>query len=222
MTSDDEWIRWFEAAWEHREEVVYRELFGEPEGQGIYVLTPAVFERRFGGRGIDPRWLHHGVLVYPPNDRSGSWKYVTSGLSNAWEDDLPNPHDISGLGTEFLFETPIRYQWAIGQVQEILAFELLLASGAFEGRSLLDDYDRIPLHESIEPGGTSQLTHIMIAQSHYPRQYLPSGSFIFQQLVGISESEAAFARTHDGEALQILLTENGAFPVTDPARRVVV
>jgi len=101
LTSHDEWIRWFEAAWEHREEVVYRELFGEPEGQGIYVLTPAVFERRFGGRGIDPRWLHHGVLVYPPNDRSGSWKYVTSGLSNAWEDDLPNPHDISGLGTEF-------------------------------------------------------------------------------------------------------------------------
>jgi Suppressor of fused protein (SUFU) len=222
LTNEDEWIRWFEAAWEHREEVVYRQLFGEPEGQGIYVLKPAVFEHRFGTRGIDPRWLHHGVFVYPPIDRSGSWKYVTSGLSNAWEADMPDPDDISGLGTEFLFETNIRYQWAIGQVQEILAFELLLASGAFEGRSLLDNYDRIPLHGSIEPGGSSHLTHIMIGPSRYPRQYLPSGSFIFQQLVGISESEAVFARMHDGEALQTLLMANGAFPVTDPARCAVV
>lgn len=220
MTEDDEWTRWFEAAWEAREETVFRELFGMPE-EGIYVLTRRTFERRFGDRSLDPRWFHHGVFVFPPNGDRQSWAYVSSGLSNAWEDDEPDPNGVSGLGVELLFETPERYAWAIVLVQEIVAYELLLASGAFEGRSPLDDYDRIPLRESIEPGGTSQLTHLLVAPSAWPQQQLLSGAFVVQQLVGISESEAEYARSHDGRHLRQLLAAAGAFPVTDPWRRPV-
>ena len=42
---DDEWSQWFEAAWAHREEVVYPELFGDL-GKGIYVLDPSLFLTR--------------------------------------------------------------------------------------------------------------------------------------------------------------------------------
>ena len=74
MTDGD----WFESAWEHREEVIYRGLFGTPEGDGIYVVKP-IFFSRFGDQELDPRWLHHGAFVFPPSAQRQSWLYVTSG-----------------------------------------------------------------------------------------------------------------------------------------------
>lgn len=65
------------------------------------------------------------------------------------------------------------------------------------------------------------LTRLTVARpSQFPRQaQLGSGAFNFYQLVGISESEAAWARSHDGLALLELLVAQGYFPVTDPDRR---
>lgn len=57
---------WFEQIWERREEVIYRDLFGVPEGNRIYALKPVCFSS-FGEQALDPRWLHHGVFVFPPN-----------------------------------------------------------------------------------------------------------------------------------------------------------
>jgi hypothetical protein len=51
--------------------------------------------------------------------------------------------------------------------------------------------------------------------------HLESGAFDFFQVVGISEAEAAFARSHDGSALLKLLIKSGQFPVTDPNRTEV-
>jgi hypothetical protein len=214
---------WLEAAWEHREEVIYRDLFGSPEGNGIYVLKP-IFFSRFGDQSLDPRWLHHGVFVFPPTSARSSWLYVTSGLSNAWEDDQPNPEAVSGLGSEFLFQTPERFQWAIGQVLEILAFQLLLAAGRFPGKDLLTCFDRIPLHDSINPSGSSRLTHLLVCATtdEFPEQRLASGRFAFLRLVGISAQEAAFARERGAELLLPLLRRSGAYPVTDPGRGEVL
>src|SRR6185369_15852338 len=113
-----------ERVWEHREEVIYVDLFGDPDPQGIYTLQPHVFERRFGPQPIDPRWLTHGVMVFPPTSRHSGWSYVSSGLSNAWEDEEPNPQGPSGLGCEFVLELVSPQLWAIGQVQELIAFQL--------------------------------------------------------------------------------------------------
>jgi len=51
------------------------------------------------------------------------------------------------------------------------------------------------------------------------RAQLDSGPFEFYQLVGITESEAGYARSHDGAALIELLRAQGAFPVTNPDRQ---
>ena len=67
------------------------------------------------------------------------------------------------------------------------------------------------------------ITRLMVAPpSRFPREArLDSGSFDFYQIVGISEAETAFARTHGGPALLELLVARGCFPVTDPDRKEV-
>jgi len=49
-------------------------------------------------------------------------------------------------------------------------------------------------------------------------QKLESGSFELLRVVGITDKEAAFARSNGGDALLDLLRSQSAFPVTDPAR----
>ena len=78
--------RSLEGVWEHREEVVYPQIFG-PLSRGTFALTPKQFAGPFCCTEIDPRWLHYGVLEYGPTSARSSWIYVTSGASNPWEQD---------------------------------------------------------------------------------------------------------------------------------------
>ena len=216
---------WFENAWKQREEGVYREVFGDSEVPSrIYTLSHHTFEVRFAGQALDPRWLHHGILLFPPTESRRSWAYVSSGLSNAWEADFPEPEGLSGLGCEFVLETPARCEWAILQVQQVVAFQLLLAAGRFEGRPLLDVGDRIPLHASIEPGRDSELTWLVVtsSESELSTPQLSTGSLEFLRLVGISEAEAEFARKEGHNALLELRRSNAAYPVTNSKRPSLV
>jgi hypothetical protein len=67
------------------------------------------------------------------------------------------------------------------------------------------------------------ISRLMVAPpSRFQREArLESGSFDFYQIVGISESETAFARAQGGPALLDLLVAHGGFPVTDPDRKEV-
>jgi hypothetical protein len=213
---------WFERIWEEREEQVYPELFGPAKG-GIYTLAPSVFLETFQQESFDPRWLHYGVFEVPPTPSRGSWLYVTSGLSNAWEDDEPVPSGPSGLGREFVFETTASAKWAILRVQHVMTFQILLSCGRFPGRDTLDLYDRIPLRASITPG-PSDLRWIMLAPPEgYPVSFnLESGRVDLVALVGITDAEAQYARDRGGDNLLKLLKERGAFPVTAPGRDSIV
>jgi len=87
----------------------------------------------------------------------------------------------------------------------------------------LADYDRIPLREPIS-GATSALTWLMVTPSPHlaTDAQLESGHFSFYQLVGITEAEAAFARTEGGPKLVDLLRSSGCFPVNDQERKSLV
>jgi hypothetical protein len=219
MGDDEEWL---ERVWEYREEVLYPRLMGMPEGQsGIYLLTFERFRDRFDQDSIDPRWLHHGVLVY--RSPSSTVRYVTSGMSNAWEDDEPNPALESGLGVELVLEVSEPSEWALNVSLNILAVQLLLAVGRLGTSRLLEIGDRIPLRGPIDGGG-SQLSSLLVAECPAApgEQQLESGTFRFLTLVGISEAEAQFARDHDSQQLLAILAENDAFPVTRPERNSLV
>ena len=220
--SADAWSEWFEKAWAVREEEVYPRLFGSV-GANIFALTADIFTGVFRQASFDPRWLTYGVFECAPTTNRAAWLYVSSGLSNAWEDDSPNPDGASGLGMEFVLQVPEQATWAIQRLQHVVAFQILLACGRYPGRSLLDEHDRIPLRSSISPI-PSELTWLTIGPSEpFPPTFrLPTGSVDLLTVVGITETEAAFGRGRGGDALLQVLRSTGAFPVTDPRRKSVV
>jgi hypothetical protein len=218
-----EWEEWFERVWRYREETVYPRIFGTESEGGIYVLTFELFKERFGETSVDPRWLHHGILVYPPSEKTFTWRFVTSGLSNAWEAEHPAPSDWSGLGVEFVLETPERYPWALNVSSNILAYQLLLAVGRFGEARVIEPYARIPLNGPID-GSRSELTYLLAAPAAAAPEdrQLESGKFSLLQLIGVTAAEIEFARAHGGGQLLALLKEREAYPVTNPNRSSVV
>jgi hypothetical protein len=209
---------WFEEAWAFREDKLYRSHFGAST-DGIYVLDAEMFRSVFHQDAIDPRWLNHGVIEFKPTAERPNWVYVSSGLSNAWEADAPEPDSVSGLGCEFLFQCPTQAPCALLLMRRMVAFQLLLAAGRFPAKGLLAIWDRVPVRGPID-GKNSQLTWLMLAPAtdFVGVQQLPSGQFQFIQLVGITENEAEYARAKGSEELFRMLLAQKAAPVTDAGR----
>jgi hypothetical protein len=143
-------------------------------------------------------------------------------MSNDWEAERPDDTTPSGLGCELVFETTQQSEWAILRLLHLMTFQILLCHGRFPRREPLCDFDRIPLHGPIR-SGHSVLTYLMLAPPiGFPREAeLESGTFDFYQVVGISDAEAAYARSRDGTALLQLLVAHHYFPVTDPDRNEI-
>ena len=213
-----------ETVWEHREEKLYRELFGDT-GPGIYPLPGQIFEETFN-RSCDPRWLTIGAFECPPAGHRSTWLYVSSGLSNPWELESPpeDPEDLSGLGVEYIFNTTTQADWAIRLVHYVTAYDLLLNSGAFPGREAISPGDRIPVQIRDGSDRISPIRKVMVVKPEFiPACHkLDSGEFYLLQLVGITESEAEFARASDTSELCARLRSAGALDVTDPWRSAVV
>jgi hypothetical protein len=214
-----EWEEWFKRVWGHREETVYPSLFGG-QSRGIFPVQAEMITDVFKQETLDPRWLHYGVIEFAPTDSRSSWLYVTSGMSNDWEAQQPDPTTPSGLGCEFIFETVKQSHWAILRLLHLTVFQILLCHGRYPDRDA--DFDRVPLRSSIRPE-PSVLTYLMLAPpSRFPREVdLESGPFAFYQVVGISDAEAAYAKSKGGQALLELLNSHNYFPVTDPDRREI-
>lgn len=218
--TSDQWEEWFKRVWAFREDTLYPSLFG-PGSVGIFPLPAKMLTETFQQPNVDPRWLHYGVFQYAPTPKRASWLYVTSGMSNAWEDAYPDSAACSGLGCEFVFETTEAGQWPILRLLHVMACQILACHGRFPGRPPLGLFDRIPLRCAID-GRDSRLRSVMLAPSPYgTEQQLESGKFDFVQVVGIAEEEALYAKDNGGPKLLELLKEAHAFPVTDPARRSV-
>ena len=213
-----------ERVWANREEEIYPELFGEL-GAGIFTLDVDTFEKVFG-KSPDPRWLFTGVFECPPCSKHTDWIYVSSGLSNPWEEGEPadSSDQPSWLGIEFVFPTTEQGPWAIQLVQRISAYEILLAHDQFEGHERLGFGDRVPLRGPIVPGSESALTYLLIAPpADWPKSFqLESGAVEFVQLVGVSEAEAAFGRENGLDALIELLADHDAYARTNPKRNSII
>lgn len=213
-----DWQQWFERVWEYREETLYPSLFGSAR-RGIFPISAEMITGMFQQPDFDPRWLHYGVFEFEPTPVRASWLYVTSGMSNAWEADRPDPDSVSGLGCEFIFESTEQGDWAILRLLHLMTFQILLCHGRYPGRGPMNDFDRVPLRQPICPGNTV-LTHLMLAPpAQLPREtQLESDKFDFYSVVGIAESEAAFACAEGGDVLLTRLTAAGFFPVTNSQR----
>lgn len=219
--SSEQGCDWFEAAWAEREEVVYVRDFGSV-GPGIYPLDSDVF-KRLGGCTIDPRWLTIGAFESPPNERRDSWVYVTSGLSNAWEEDGPDPDRWSGLGIELLIQCKFQSEWALALIRNLAAYQLMLATGQFGEREPLDFWDRTGIGAPIDFEQSLLKALLFVpAPSFGGARQLSSGRFEYLQAVGMTAEEHAFGRDHGYDSLHELLLSKGVSPVIDSARASVV
>jgi hypothetical protein len=223
MTQPTQQEQWFERVWTDREETIYRKLFGDI-GTTIHTIPPALFAK-LGQQQIDPRWPTHGVFECPATAARANWLYVTSGLSNPWG---MNPDDVkpgvySGLGFEFLLQTPERAPWAISVLHWLMAIQILVASGLLKGH-LVELYDRIPLGASIDPKQDSVLRNLILTEPEsVPATFeLESGRVDLLLCVGISNREKEFAQGQGGPGLVTLLKHHGIFPLTDARRRSVI
>ena len=209
-----------ESAWEHREEILYKGLFGDL-GPGIYPLPIEIFSDAFKA-SCDPRWLTIGVFECPPHGERKTWTYVSSGLSNPWEEEGPpaNPEEPSGLGVEYVFNTPSRAGWAIKLVQHVVAYELLISAGQITGRDAIYLGDRIPVQILDAQDRPSAIQMVMVAEPCFVAadHSLPSGALQLVQLVGITAQEATFCRANDVAALIEKLRGADYYDVTDPWR----
>ena len=207
-----------ERVWEYRESSLYPRLFGS-ESRGIFVIPYDLFSKTFGQADVDPRWLHYGVFEYAPTSTRSSWIYVTSGMSTPWEATEPDPSAVSGFGCEFTLESSVQGDWAIRRLWQLMAYQILLLHGRYPGRVPVAIFDRLPLKSPIwDKESEVQLLMIAPADETSGTQKLESGSFELLRVVGITDKEAAFARSNGGDALLDLLRCQSAFPVTDPAR----
>ena len=220
--SDPAFAQWFEAVWSDREDRVYRSLFGDL-GKGVYTAGDSVYERF--KKQPHPGWLNHGVFACPPNDDRASWIFVTSGLSNPWNLDRPgrDPSGFSGLGFELAIEAPGPADWAVPLLHNLMAYELLVAVGSYEGAELLEYGNRVPLNGSITPAFASAIRWLLVEQpKHYASAFeLASGRVDLFHLVGATDAEVELARQQDQEALVQLLQKEGIYPRTDAARQSV-
>jgi Suppressor of fused protein (SUFU) len=216
------WQDWFEEVWADREENIFPRLFG-PEPRGVFTLSPSIFLETFKQPSFDPRWLHYGVFEFRPTTSRSSWLYVTSGMSNAWEDDEPRADGPSGFGCEFVLETTEQGEWAILRLQHLMAFQILLENGCYPGRDPLTPYDRIPIRASITPESSDLRWLILAPPVSFPSRFeLASGSVELYEVFGATDDEATYAREHGGDELVEILARVGGFPVTDPRRKSAV
>lgn len=214
-----------EEVWEFREQTLFPSLFGQA-AEEIYVLDAGLFAS-FGVNEVDPRWLFLGVMAFPPTPTRASWLYVTSGGTTPWDvedDDGVDLDQPSWLGTELVIEAPGQATWPIEALRRLLAYNVLLAHGHFGDVAPLRVGARVPLGGPIAPGVESSLRYVVIARpAHYAADArLASGTLEFLHVVGVSESERDYAKSHSTLALLDRLESAGAFPVTDPCRQVIV
>ena len=209
-----------EEIWEYREESIYPSIFGDL-GEGIFPLSADIFTQQFKAT-CDPRWLHYGIFQSPPNEKRSSWLYVSSGMSNPWEQE--NKEKISGYGVEFILETHTKSMWAIQVLQNMVAYNTLLVHGHFGEKSPLDYGDRIPLNQSISPDYESDLRNLLIAEpANIKTQFeLASGKVDFLLFIGTSDDEIIYAKENGSAELLELLKEREVYPYTDPRRESVV
>lgn len=208
MSDVDE--NWLERIWEHREETIYPSLFGA-DSEGIFPM-PAV-------PGGDPRWSTCGVFRFAPTEWRKSWLYVSSGLSNAWFDEIPDPFGASGFGCEFIMETRDKADWPIIRLHQIMKYQIDICCGKHKGADPLSDHDRIPLGGAIN-FAESPLTHLILAKPPSIAQEFQqdSGSADFYLLFGITEAERDFAKQSGGDVLLEILYAETEFPITNPSR----
>ena len=209
---------WFEETWRYRDYVLYPQQF-RSNTDGLIITIPSLAFAQLGVEEIDPRWLHCGVLKFRlPGERAGV-ACVTSGLSNAWDDERPDAESISGLGIELRIDNAADEDWAVDVLLRLAAMQLLIGAGRLPGARLLGHGDRVRVGADTFGNGSSMTS--LLATKVVDLQ-LASGTFQMIRLFAITGAERELGSQRGAEALIAVLRERTSYPVNNIARQSVV
>ena len=209
---------WFEETWRDRDEVLYPKFFSRQSDRSIVTIPYAAFAQ-LGVNEVDPRWLHCGVLTFPPSNGEQSFTFATSGLSSAWDAEEPDSSSVSGLGVELRVDSGSNEPWVKDVLLRVSAMQLLIGAGYFENARILIDGDRIRVAPETF-GDASVMTALLVTK--IADFQLLSGKFSMMQLFPISNSERDLATAHGSNVLLSALQHKTTYPVSDVRRASIV
>ncbi len=209
---------------DHRETVVYPELFGA-QGRGMIAMQAEVF-KAFGDVTVDPNWLKAGVMEFAPTDARPTWLYVTSGYSTPYGVDSAtfDPEGESGAGAEFVMQTDKQTDWSVVRLQSVLALDMLQSSGQLGGDGPLAFFDQLPGKFPINGNDRCLLKTLMLCPPEgIPASFaLPSGQVALMVVTAITDAEQQFAAQFGMDHLADKLRAADAMMVIRPDRPSVV
>ena len=183
-----------------REEILYKKLFSAAKSE-FFVPSKAKLVA-FGGKELmETGW---GVFQIEATDKNDHWTYLTSGLSNPFEDEEFEDYEESGYGFELAIHAREKSPWAISVLWNLMGYVLTTGNVFAEGHIM-------PLNGPID-GERSVLESLVFYEDKVLS--LPTGSFTLLTALGITEEETDFLRTYPPADLKKKLEIEKIFPFT--------
>jgi hypothetical protein len=208
----------FGESWRYRDTILYPDRLGNSSDPSISTI-PYIAFAQMGVEQVDPRWLHCGVLSFPPTAERLSFTFVTSGLSNAWDDGRSSPASISGLGIELCIDDRCDEHWPKDVLLRLSTMQLLIGAGRFTGARLLRHGDYIKIGAETFGEGSAMTT---LLTTKVADLQLPSGTFEMMQLFAITDAERELGVRQGADALVVALRQYTTYPINDIMRSSVV
>lgn len=152
------------------------------------------------------------ILKFAPSDERAGWHYVTSGL--AMPKDIKaksSPGARCGYGREFVISTHAEEDWPLAALKRMMSFV------AGQQPNVRPD-EVIKWSVPAVPDGRPDMTFFVTLQHlDYPaRLVLPGGTCDLIHLLGVTEAEVAYAKSHAPATPVGIRTLTSFFAVDDP------
>lgn len=196
-----------EKSWEQREDVIYKSLFPNmPNG----IFTPKPGQTRLGENEL--LLSSAGVFEISPSENNPYWAYITSGLSNPFDDNC----EISGYGFELLIKSKVQMNNYIPILWNLMGY--VFSTGKTFAHS-----HRMSINSPVD-GENSKLNTLLFYNSEKNKKdyILPTGKFQILCITAITPEEYQYAKDNTSEKLIDLLKENNFLEIIDPSRGSLV
>jgi hypothetical protein len=193
--------------WEEREEVVYKSFFENMPEQIYKPIDP----QKVAVGGVKLLLSCAGVFEIAPTEHKKYWTYITSGLSNPVDSMV---REISGFGFELILRTSERSVWAVNQLFNLMGYVL-------ETKRTFAKGHRMPLNAPLNSSDSQCVLKTLLFWPPHDISsefQLKSGKVQLLEVIGITDAEYLFAKTHSSQDLYNQLQKLPSFPITQLRR----
>lgn len=201
-------------AWEEREEKVYKSIFKNFPKE---IITPEDPSKVVVG-GVNLVHSCAGVYMIEPTENLPYWTYITSGLSNPFDELTGNDESISGYGIELVLQTLKKEYWPVNLLFNLMGYIL-------ETGKVLSWWHSMPCNGPIKADdSTCNITTILcVHPQHLPRTFeLVTGGVDLIQIYGITDNEYSYCKINSSYNLINKLKKLPEYPAIVTTRSSII